>query len=59
LDVTISPKKLYVSYLSVTLLGYRVNGFRYTIHEEKVEAILNVRFPETFVDLEKYIGLTG
>jgi hypothetical protein len=59
LDVTISPKKSYVRYPSVTLLGYRVNSFGYTTHEEKVEAILNVKFPETFADLERYIGLTG
>jgi hypothetical protein len=58
-DVTISLKKSFLGYLSTTLLGYRVNGFSYITYKEKVEAILNVKFPETFLDLEKYIGLIG
>lgn len=58
LRASLNPLKSYVGFSSVTLLGKRVNALGLSTHEEKVEALLKLRFPQTVKELETYIGLT-
>ena len=59
LRVTISPKKTFLNYPSVTLLGQRVDAFGLAITEERIEAIAKLDFPTNLKALEHYLGLTG
>ena len=38
-NVTLNPQKVYIRYLSITLLGQKVNGLELTSAEKKVAAI--------------------
>lgn len=57
--VSLSPTKSFIGYPSVTLLGQRVDGLGMSTSQEKIQAITNLRFPETLRDLEIFLGLTG
>lgn len=57
--VSLSPTKSFIGYPSVTLLGQRVDGLGMSTSKEKIQAITNLRFPETLRDLEIFLGLTG
>lgn len=57
--VSLSPTKSFIGYPSVTLLGQRVDGLGMSTSYEKIQAILNLRFPETLRDLEIFLGFTG
>ena len=57
--ICLSPKKSYLGYPSVSLLGQRVSGFGMTTSEERIEAILALRFPENLSELDTYLGMTG
>ena len=59
LKITLEPKKSYLGYPSVTLLGQKVDGFGLTTTEERVAAIKEMRFPETLEALETYIGMAN
>ena len=59
LDVSLSPAKSFLGYPTATVLGQRVNGFGLTAHEDKIRAILDIKFPSTLHQLEHYLGLTG
>lgn len=47
LKITLEPKKSFLEYPSVTLLGKKVDGFGLITTEERVAAIKEMRIPET------------
>ena len=57
--ITLSPKKSYLGYPSVMLLGQRVDSLGLSTSAEKIRAIQALKFPATLRDLEIYLGLTG
>ena len=57
--VSLSPTKSFIGYPSVTLLGQKVDGLGMSTSQEKIQAITDLRFPETLRDLEIFLGLTG
>ena len=59
IGLTLLLAKSFLSYLSVQLLGYRVDGLGMSTTEERVEAIKNLLFPRTLKELETFIGITG
>ena len=58
-NISINPKKAFIGYLSVTLLGQKVNSLGLATSEEKLRAISNLAFPKTLSMLETYLGMTG
>ena len=58
-NIAINPKKTYLGYPSVTLLGQKVNSFGLTTSDEKLRAISQLKFPDTLAQLETYLGFTG
>ena len=58
-NISISPKKAFLAYPDVSLLGQKVNSFGLTTAEDKLKAISQLRYPRTLGDLEHYLGLTG
>ena len=57
--ITLSPKKSFLGYPTVALLGQKVDAFGLTTAADKLKAILELDFPYTLKDLEGYLGLTG
>ena len=58
-NISINPKKAFVGYLLVKLLGQKVDSFGLSTDEEKLRAIAQLDFPYTLNALEHYLGLTG
>ena len=58
-NITLSPRKSFLNYPSVRLLGQKVDALGLATSEEKLAAITNLAFPKTLSALEKYLGLTG
>lgn len=58
-NITLDPKKSFIGYPSIPLLGQRVDAFGMTTSEEKLDAIKDLKFPPNLHDLEIYVGLTG
>jgi hypothetical protein len=59
LNLSLDPKKSFIGYPFVQLLGQHVDAFGLTTDEEKIAAIQRLRFPETLRQLESYLGITG
>jgi hypothetical protein len=59
LDVTLSPKKTYLNYPSITLLGQKVDAFGLSTIEERIVAIKAIRFPKDLKALKTYLGLAN
>ncbi|KAI0996230.1 hypothetical protein K3495_g11949, partial [Podosphaera aphanis] len=57
--IHLSPKKCFLSYPSVALLGQKVDALGLSSATDKLEAIRNLRFPRTLKQLEYYLGLTS
>ena len=57
--ITLSPKKSFLGYPSVTLLGQRVDSLGLSTTEEKLAALANLEFPNTLRELETYLGMSG
>lgn len=57
--ITLSPKKSYICYPTIKLLGQKVDALGLATDEEKLRAITNLDFPRTLRQLETYLGLTG
>ena len=57
--ITLNIKKCHFAYGSVEALGHRVGRLGLATHEEKVEAISKLAYPETFQQLEAGIGIFG
>lgn len=58
-NVSISPKKAFLGFPDVSLLGQRVNSLGLATSEEKLKAISLLQYPQTLGGLEHYLGLTG
>jgi hypothetical protein len=58
-NITIKGKKCFISYLSATVLGKKVDSFGLLITKEKLEAITKLAFPKTAKELETYLGMAG
>lgn len=59
MNIHLSPKKSFLGYPSVHLLGQKVDALGLATAEEKLAAIANLSFPGTLAQLEKHLGLTG
>lgn len=57
--ISLNPKKSFLGYPSVTLLGQRVDSLGLSTSEEKLAAITSLRFPKSLRELETFLGLTG
>ena len=57
-NITISPIKSFIKYLSIDLLGFCVNSFGYSTIANKVKVFYNLTFPNYLKVLESYIGIT-
>lgn len=58
-SLILSGEKVFLGFLSVTLLGQYVNGLKVLTSEEKLVAINTLIFLKTVGDLEIYLRLTG
>jgi hypothetical protein len=59
LDITLEPKKTFIGYPAITLLGQRVDTLGLTTAAEKLKALRNINFPRSLHDLKRYLRLTG
>ena len=59
MNIKLSPKKSFIGYPSIQLLGQRVDVFGLSTAEEKLAAISQLEFPTTLKDLETYLGMTS
>lgn len=59
MNIHLSPKKSFLGYSFVQLLGQKVDALGLATAEEKLAAIANLSFPRTLAQLEKYLDLTG
>lgn len=59
LGISINPKKAFLGYPSVKLLGQRVTSLGLSTSEDKLQAISHLVFPRTLQQLETYLGMTG
>ena len=57
--ICLSPKKSFLGYPAVQLLGQCVNALGLATAKDKLAAIVNIKFPRTLSALEKYLGMTG
>ena len=57
--ISIAPKKFFLGYPSIILLGQRVDSLGLTTFEEKIAVIKALRFPLSLRDLEIFLGMTG
>ncbi|KAF7852733.1 hypothetical protein EAF04_010926 [Stromatinia cepivora] len=58
-NIALSPKKCFLSYPSIALLGQKVDALGLASAKDKLEAIQALAFPRTLKQLEYYLGLTG
>ena len=56
--IILNKRKLYLGYLSVTLLKQRINSLGLSTLEEKIKVILKFKFLKMLKDLEAYLNLT-
>ena len=57
--ISIAPKKTFVGFPSIQLLGRNVDAFGFSTLVEKVQAIAALDFPHRLKDLESYLGMAG
>ena len=58
-NIAISPTKLYIVYLDIELLGFRVNSLGLTTTKERVIAFYNLAFLDSLKALEQYLGASS
>ncbi|KAL2017179.1 hypothetical protein VTK56DRAFT_2499 [Thermocarpiscus australiensis] len=58
-NIAISPKKSYIGYPNVELLGFRVDGLGLITTEHRVQAFKDLAFPDSLKALEQYLGAAG
>lgn len=58
-NIYLLPKKSFLGYPSVNLLGQKVDVLGLSTATEKLSAISQLAFPNTLSQLEKYLGMTG
>lgn len=59
LRIHLNPSKTYLGYPNIQLLGQHVDALGLTTAQDKIEAIIKLKFPQTLQELETYLGLTG
>lgn len=59
LRLKLAPKKAFIGFPSIRLLGQRVDALGLYTPQDKLKAIQSLKFPLTLKDLEHYIGLTS
>ena len=58
-NIKLAPKKSFIGYPSIKLLGQRVDALGLSTAEEKLTAISQLEFPKNLKDLETYLGMMG
>ncbi|SCV34199.1 uncharacterized protein FFFS_04311 [Fusarium fujikuroi] len=58
-NLSISPTKSWIGYLSAQVLGFHVDALGLSITAERVAAFAKLKFPRQLAALEQYIGATG
>ena len=58
-NICLSPKKSFLGYPSVQLLGQKVDALGLATDKEKLAAIARLCFPRNLRQLDHYLGLTG
>ena len=56
-DVTLSVKKNFIDYSTITLLNQRINAFEFSAIIEKINVIKRFIFSYTLTDLKLYLRL--
>lgn len=59
MKISLEPKKSFLGYPSVNLLGRKVDGFGLRTTDDRVSAIKKIRFPRILEELETYLGLAN
>ena len=59
IQIILLPKKSFLVYPSIHLLGQRINALGKATAEAKLAAITQLLFSRSLNDLEAYLGLTG
>ena len=57
--IYLNPKKTFLGYPSIILLGQRIDSLKLSTSEEKLATISALRFPRILRELETFLGLTG
>ena len=57
--IYLSPKKFFLIYPTIHLLGQRINAFGLFTAENKLRAIAALKFLKTLIQLKTYFGITG
>lgn len=55
--LTLSPTKCHFFYSSILLLGHKVSRLGLSTHEEKVTAILELKWPSKVSELQSFLGM--
>lgn len=58
-DIVLSPKKSFIGYPSIQLLGQKVDALGMATDEDKLKAIAQLKFPKTLHQLEHHLGPMG
>ena len=58
-NISIAPKKTFLGYPNVNLLGRYVDSLEMTTADNKLKAIAKLNYPVTLEDLEHYLDLIG
>src|SRR5436190_22675868 len=58
-NIVINPKKAYIGFPTIRLLGQKVSSLGLSTTQDKIDAIAKLDFPKNLKDLETYLGLTG
>lgn len=53
-NIKLEPKKAYIGFHQVSILGQRVDALGMSTPEEKLRAIADLQFPDTLQKLETY-----
>lgn len=56
-DIVLSPKKSFIGFPSIQLLGQKVDAFGLATDKEKLKAIASLEFPRTLRQLEHHLSL--
>ena len=56
---SLASSKFFLEFLSIILLGQRVNSLGMSTFEEKIKAITALKFSYSLYNLEIFLGLTG
>ena len=57
-EICLSPQKSFLDYLIIQLLNQCVNVLELTTAEDKLAAIVNIKFPQALSALKKYLSMT-